>query len=63
MDRTLLIENSGLCFNVEPISLKVEEEKFKTGLLRLIGVPATIVDAKNGNGRIYSTKVIEKALG
>src|SRR6516165_363960 len=39
------------------------EEKFKTGWLRLIGVPATIVDSKNGNGRTYSTKVIEKALG
>jgi hypothetical protein len=65
MDRSLLIESSGLCFNVDPISseLYFKEEKFKTGLLRLIGVPATIVDAKNGNGRTYSTKVIEKAPG
>jgi hypothetical protein len=39
-----------------------KKKKFKTGLLRLIGVPATLVDAKNGNGRTYSTKVIEKAL-
>jgi hypothetical protein len=64
MDRTLLIESSGLCFNVESSSVHdIQEEKFKTGLLRLIGVPATIVDSKNGNGRTYSTKVIEKALG
>ena len=64
MDRTLLIESSGLCFNVESSSVhSIQEEKFKTGLLRLIGVPATIVDSKNGNGRAYSTKVIEKALG
>jgi hypothetical protein len=49
---------------VEPTSVHgIQEEKFKTGLLRLIGVPATIVDSKNGNGRTYSTKVIEKALG
>src|SRR6516164_2370154 len=63
MDKSLLIESSGLCFNVESISPTISEEKFKTGLLRLIGVPATIVDSKNGNGRTYSTKVIEKALG
>ena len=64
MDKSLLIESSGLCFNIEPTSVHgIQEEKFKTGLLRLIGVPATIVDAKNGNGRTYSTKVIEKALG
>src|SRR6516164_9465222 len=64
MDKTLFIESSGLCFNVESASVHaIQEEKFKTGLLRLIGVPATIVDSKNGNGRTYSKKVIEKALG
>jgi hypothetical protein len=45
MDGTLLIESSGLCFNVEPISPTISEEKFKTGLLRLIGVSANSLEA------------------
>ena len=60
MDKSLLIESSGLCFNVEPISNTISEEKFKTGLLRLIGVPATIVDSKNGNVQMYYAQHVER---
>ena len=62
MDKTLFIEASGLSFCVSNIPITVQEAAFKTGLMMLKGVPATVLDVKNGNGRTYSEKEIRKSL-
>jgi Prohead core protein serine protease len=62
MGQTLLIEDSGLSFRVEPLSEEIKVEAQKTGLIHLKGVPATILDEKNGNGRTYSEKEIRKSI-
>jgi conjugal transfer/entry exclusion protein len=60
--KVLLIESSGLSFSVGDIPVSVSEAAFKTGLMMLKGVPATVLDVKNGNGRTYSEKEIRKSL-
>jgi hypothetical protein len=62
MDQVLLIESSGLSFSVGNISAVVLEAVNKSGLMMLKGVPATVLDVKNGNGRTYSEKEIRKSL-
>lgn len=62
MDRILLIEASGLSFCVGDIPVSVREAADKTGLMMLKGVPATVLDVKNGNGRTYSEKEIRKSI-
>ena len=62
MDRTLFIEASGMSFCVGDIPTYVKEAADKTGLMMLKGVPATVLDVKNGNGRTYSEKEIRKSL-
>ena len=62
MDRVLLIEASGLSFCAGEMSSAVTEAVSKSGLMVLKGVPATILDQKNGNGRTYSEKEIRKSL-
>jgi len=62
MDRVLLIEASGLSFCVGNIPTAVREATDKSGLMMLKGVPATILDVKNGNGRTYSEKEIRKSI-
>jgi hypothetical protein len=62
MDQILLIESSGLSFSVGNIPPAISEAAFKTGLMMLKGVPATVLDVRNGNGRTYSEKEIRKSL-
>jgi hypothetical protein len=61
-DRVLLIEASGLSFCIGDIPSVVKEAADKTGLMILKGVPATVLDVKNGNGRTYSEKEMRKSI-
>src|SRR4051812_33671015 len=51
MDKVLLIEASGMAFRCDPVSPTIKESTDKTGMMILKGVPATILDRENGNGR------------
>jgi hypothetical protein len=62
MDRILFIESSGLMFNAGDIPATILEEVNKTGLMVLKGIPATVLDTQNGNGRTYSEKEIRKSI-
>jgi hypothetical protein len=64
MDKILLIEASGLSFttDIELLDAPIREAIGKSGLMMLKGVPATVLDVKNGNGRTYSEKEIRKSL-
>jgi hypothetical protein len=44
MDKQLFIEDSGLCFSVEPMSSVLREAVSKSGHMVLKGVPATVID-------------------
>jgi hypothetical protein len=62
MNQVLLIESSGLMFTAGEIPATIMEEVSKTGLMVLKGIPATVLDQKNGNGRTYSEKEIRKSI-
>jgi soluble cytochrome b562 len=62
MTKELLIENSGLVFKIDQISNKVKEAVDKTGLMILKGVPCSVLEEINGNGRKYSRKEMQKAI-
>lgn len=62
MDKVLLIEASGLTVQCEAVPAGVKESTDKTGLMILKGVPATILDKENANGRRYTKKEMQKAI-
>src|SRR4051812_6280002 len=62
MDRVLLIENSGLTFRCDSVPSAIKESTDKTGMMILKGVPETILDKENGNGRRYTRKEIQRSI-
>lgn len=62
MTKTLLIENSGLSFQCDPMAPAIRESVDKTGHMILKGVPATKLDSLNGNGRKYTTTEMNRSL-
>jgi Prohead core protein serine protease len=62
MDRVLLIENSGLRFRCDSVPSAIKESVDKTGMMILKGVPATILDKENGNGRRYTKREIQRSI-
>src|SRR3954454_16553671 len=62
MDRVLLIENSGLTFRCDSVPSAIKESTDKTGMMILKGVPATILDKENGNGRCYTKREIQRSI-
>lgn len=62
MTKELLIENSGLTFSIDQISNSVREAVDKTGLMILKGVPCSVLEEVNGNGRKYSRKEMQRAI-
>ena len=60
--KILLIENSGLTFQCDSVPSSIKESTDKTGMMILKGVPATILDKENGNGRRYTRKEILKSI-
>jgi hypothetical protein len=61
MNRILLTEQSDLLVSIDCSQILMEDDKGSRGLV-LKRVPATILDIKNGNGRIYRTTAMESAL-
>lgn len=62
MDKVLLIETSGLVVHCDPLPADIRESTNKTGMVILKGVPATILDKENANGRKYTKKEMQKAI-
>src|SRR3954471_14156898 len=62
MDKVLLIEASGLTFRCDSVPASLKESTDKTGMMILRGVPATILDRENGNGRKYTRKEMQSAI-
>jgi hypothetical protein len=63
MTKELFVEEAELSFSVEPMSPTLMESVRKSGgNIVLKGVPATILDVENGNGRKYSKKEMTKAI-
>ena len=62
MDRVLLIENSGLRFWCDSVPSAIKESVDKTGMMILKGVPATILDKENGNGRRYTKREVQRSI-
>lgn len=63
MKKILFKENIGFSFNCTNSKLLSESAiSVENGSMILKGIPATILDKKNLNGRIYSTSQIEKSL-
>ena len=62
MEKTLLIEASGMSFRCEAVPAAVRESTDKTGMMILKGVPATILDKENGNGRRYTRQEMQRAI-
>src|SRR5215208_4759642 len=60
--KLLLIENSGLTFQCDSVPSNIKESTDKTGMMILKGVPATILDRENGNGRRYMTQEMRRAI-
>jgi hypothetical protein len=56
MEKLLLIEASGMTFRADAVPASIRESADKTGMMILKGVPATILDKENGNGRRYTKK-------
>lgn len=61
MEKQLLTE-AGLNFVVDKANLTESVMKEGGGHLLLKGVPATILDKKNANGRIYTAKEVNKSI-
>jgi hypothetical protein len=62
MDRVLLIETSGLTAQCDPLPALLRESVDKTGMMVLKGVPATILDKENGNGRRYTKREVQRSI-
>src|SRR5215213_4298567 len=62
MDKLLLIESSGLTFRCDTVPPTIKESTDKAGMMILKGVPATILDKENGNGRRYTRKEMQWAI-
>src|SRR5215217_6206591 len=62
MDKVLMIETSGLTVRCDPLPSDLRESTDKTGMMILKGVPATILDKENANGRRYTKKEMQKAI-
>src|SRR5215213_5307215 len=62
MEKVLIIESSGLTFQCDSVSPVIKESTDKTGMMILRGVPATILNKENGNGRRYTKKEMQKAI-
>jgi hypothetical protein len=62
MDKVLLIEASGLTVQCDPLPNSIRESVDKTGMMILKGVPATILDKENGNGRKYTKKEMQRSI-
>jgi hypothetical protein len=62
MDKELFIEESGLFFTAAHIPSTVIEATQKSGLMLLKGVPATVLDHENGNGRKYTSKEMKRSI-
>jgi len=62
MDKVLLIEASGLTVQCDPLPSDIRESTDKTGMMILKGVPATILDKENANGRRYTKNEMQKAI-
>ncbi len=62
MEKVLLIEASGMSFRCEAVPAAVRESTDKTGMMILKGVPATILDKENGNGRRYTRQEMQRAI-
>ena len=62
MDKVLLIEASGMTFRCDSVPSSIKESTDKTGMMILKGVPATILDKENGNGRKYTRAEIQQAI-
>src|SRR3954451_12486902 len=62
MDKVLLIEASGLTFRCDSVPASIKESTGKTGMMILRGVPATVLDRENGNGRKYTRKEMQAAI-
>ena len=62
MEKVLIIESSGLTFQCDSVSPVIKESTGKTGMMILRGVPATILDKENGNGRRYTTKEMRRSI-
>src|SRR3954468_11824919 len=61
MDKVLLIEASGMTFRCDSVPSSIKQSTDKTGMMILKGVPATILDKENANGRRYTRKEMQKA--
>jgi len=62
MDKILLVDSCDIPFTVIAPSPSVRESVDKTGHMILKGVPATILDKLNGNGRKYTQKEMKSAI-
>ena len=62
MDKVLLIEASGMTFRCDSVPSDIRESTDKTGMMILKGVPATVLDRENGNGRLYTTQKVRNAI-
>jgi hypothetical protein len=45
-----------MTFRADAVPASIRESADKTGMMILRGVPATILDKENGNGRRYTKK-------
>ena len=57
MLKQLLIENSGLSFQIDAIPKDIREAVDKTGLMILKGGPASVLEEVNGKGRKYTQEM------
>src|SRR4051812_25433093 len=62
MDKVLLIEASGMTFRCDSVPSSIKQSTDKTGMMILKGVPATILDRENGNGRRYTRQEMQRAI-
>src|SRR3954468_9302047 len=62
MDKLLLIEASGMTFRCDSVPSDIRESTEKNRDDDPKGVPATILDRKNGNGRLYTTQKVRNAI-
>jgi hypothetical protein len=51
-----------MTFRCDLVSSAVKESTNETGMMILKGVPATILDKENGNGRRYTEKEMQRAI-
>jgi len=62
MEKVLLIEAPGMTFRCDPVPSSIKESTDKTGMMILRGVPATVLDGENGNGRRYTRKEVQRSI-